>query len=341
MLKKIESLNRNTRIIITVGLYIADIIFLIVFDAISESNNILYSLVGILAFIFFVLAIVSTDINYKLGNREKLRLQQKELLRNKEKEKEIERKEKKDKYNRILNKYISFHTKDNELINNNCSLLQLIVELKNVNLFFEEYRNIDIEIDPKYFSFKNFLEKEISNTGNKLSFIAVDTETTGLRPLTDRIIQLSAVKFKDGIIVDEFNTLVNPKKKISVAASEVNGIYNDQVEDSPTIKEVLPSFLNFIGSETLVFHNARFDLSFLNRDILKLTGNELTNKVDDTMKIWRNKYFKIFGNKVPSAKLEYIVENILTNENLHEYNNGKHDSLYDARATGKVYLILK
>ena len=77
-------------------------------------------------------------------------------------------------------------------------------------------------------------------------YVLFDIETTGLSPVYDEIIELSAVKVKDGNIIDTFDTLIRPDRKIPRSATAVNGITNDMVKDAPTLEQKMPDFLEFI-----------------------------------------------------------------------------------------------
>ena len=97
-------------------------------------------------------------------------------------------------------------------------------------------------------------------------YVVFDLETTGMSPDKDEIVEISAIKVKDGEIVDEFSSLVNPGMPIPAGASSVNGITDDMVADAPGFEEVFELFLEFIGEEVLVGHNiAGFDMHFLYR----------------------------------------------------------------------------
>ncbi|WP_304243757.1 PolC-type DNA polymerase III [Gracilinema caldarium] len=95
-------------------------------------------------------------------------------------------------------------------------------------------------------------------------FIAFDTETTGLEPRTDRIVEIGAVKFDSLGPIGRFSVLINPGIPMPEAASKVNGISDDMLRKQPPMEAVLPDFLRFIGSGILVAHNAPFDVSFIN-----------------------------------------------------------------------------
>lgn len=100
-------------------------------------------------------------------------------------------------------------------------------------------------------------------------FIAFDLETTGLDPLSDRIVEISAAVFENFSVTSKFTTLVNPKRPIPANASKINGIYDRDVATAPTEAEAMRSFCSFIGQEALcgdvvlVAHNAAFDVKFL------------------------------------------------------------------------------
>lgn len=119
-------------------------------------------------------------------------------------------------------------------------------------------------------------------------YVVFDFETTGMSYATDEVIEISAVKVQNGKVVDEFTTLVNPGCPIPYYASEVNGITDDMVGNSPLIQEVLPEFLEFVGDSVLVGHNIHtFDMKFLYRDVERFCGATLGNDYIDTLQIAR------------------------------------------------------
>ena len=93
--------------------------------------------------------------------------------------------------------------------------------------------------------------------------VVFDLETTGFSPVNDRIIEIGAVKVRDGRITERFSAFVNPEKPIPFRIEQLTGINDGMVEDAPTIDEVLPEFLAFCGDAVLAAHNAGFDMSFL------------------------------------------------------------------------------
>ncbi len=96
------------------------------------------------------------------------------------------------------------------------------------------------------------------------SYVIIDTETTGLDPHSDKIIQLSAILYNpEGYPVESFNTYINPGIPIPPSASRINGITDDMVCNAPTIEEVQESFVAFCRNLLLVGYNVPFDLRFL------------------------------------------------------------------------------
>ena len=97
------------------------------------------------------------------------------------------------------------------------------------------------------------------------TFVCFDTETTGLRPDSEEITEIAAVKVRDGEIIDEFQTYVNPHKPIPPNITELTGISDETVREAPELSEALPAFLDFAGGLPLVAHNAGFDMAFIRK----------------------------------------------------------------------------
>ncbi|MDE6662871.1 MAG: PolC-type DNA polymerase III [Lachnospiraceae bacterium] len=109
--------------------------------------------------------------------------------------------------------------------------------------------------------------KEIVTNDNgqdlKGTFVVFDIETTGFSPITDRIIEIGAVKVVDGEIADKFSAFVNPDVPIPFKIENLTGINDSMVINEPKIDVILPQFLKFVGDAVLVAHNASFDMSFI------------------------------------------------------------------------------
>ena len=103
----------------------------------------------------------------------------------------------------------------------------------------------------------------INDSINCRSFVVFDTETTGLYPWRDKIIEIGAVRFCDGVPVETFHSMVDPGIHIPEMVTQINHITDDMVAGAPDISEVLHAFEAFVGSDTLVGHNIDFDLRFI------------------------------------------------------------------------------
>lgn len=118
-----------------------------------------------------------------------------------------------------------------------------------------------------------------------ITFVAFDLETTGLTPVVDRIVEIGAVRFRAGEILDSFQELVDPEMSISPGATATNGITDDMVKGQATIEKVLPGFLDFLGQDIPVAHHAPFDVGFLTYDISRLNLTPADRPVLDTCAI--------------------------------------------------------
>jgi DNA polymerase-3 subunit epsilon/ATP-dependent DNA helicase DinG len=94
-------------------------------------------------------------------------------------------------------------------------------------------------------------------------YVAVDLETTGLNPDRDAILELGAVRFRDGEILDTFSQVVNPGRPIPAAVRRLTGIDPEEADRAPVLARVAPLFRRFMGDAILVGHNIGFDVAFL------------------------------------------------------------------------------
>ena len=117
------------------------------------------------------------------------------------------------------------------------------------------------------------------------SYVVIDVETTGLTN-SDRIIELAALKVRDGEIVDSYQQLINPEIEIPKSVQKITGITNEMVVDAPVICEVAEAFRSFVGTSTVVGHNINFDIGFVNRCLGEF-AEAVQNDYFDTLKISR------------------------------------------------------
>ena len=121
-------------------------------------------------------------------------------------------------------------------------------------------------------------------------FCAIDTETTGLKPDENRIIEIGAVKFNKNGEIGRFSTLVNPRVLIPSFCQELTGITNKMVFAQKEFHEIAPSLLDFLDSSIIVAHNAQFDLRFINAELARMEMDALANQAIDTLRFSRWTY---------------------------------------------------
>ena len=109
----------------------------------------------------------------------------------------------------------------------------------------------------------NYIKNPARIPLNRATYVVLDLETTGLNCAYNRIIEFGAVRVEHGIVTEEIDILINPECPLPKKIVEITSINDEMLANQPTIKEVLPRILSFIGDAILVTHNADFDFSFL------------------------------------------------------------------------------
>lgn len=121
-----------------------------------------------------------------------------------------------------------------------------------------------------------------------LEYVVFDLETTGLKAQEgDSIIEIGAVKMKNGKILDRFDLLINPGILISDEISGITSITNEMLKGKGNEKDGVIKFMNWVGDLPMVAHNARFDLSFLEMAYLKYDLGRINNNIIDTLALSR------------------------------------------------------
>lgn len=164
-------------------------------------------------------------------------------------------------------------------------------------------------------------------------FIAFDVETTGLSPMTDRIVELGVVIFQDGKVEKTFSSLVNPGVSLSKSASAVNHITNEMLLSAPLEKEIYPRLIEFLGEALygniiMCAHNAKFDFDFLSNTLSRL-GFDADIKYIDTLSLAK-KYLRGLNN--------YKQKSIETHLGLT--NTASHRAVSDAENCGRILFRL-
>lgn len=166
--------------------------------------------------------------------------------------------------------------------------------------------------------------------------IVLDTETTGLEPEQGhRIIEIGCVEMVNRKLTGRhYHQYIKPMREIDEGAIEVHGITNDFLEDKPLFDQIADDFLEFIGDDELVIHNAPFDVGFLNNELKRLNrglapiGDRC--RVLDTLVYARRKH-PGQKNSLDALCKRYCVDNS---------QRDLHGALLDAEILADVYLIM-
>ena len=160
------------------------------------------------------------------------------------------------------------------------------------------------------------------------TYVVFDVETTGLSAVYDTIIELAAVKIKNGEIIDRFESFANPHRPLSATIINLTGITDDLLINAPEVEAVLKRFHAWTEDAILVAHNASFDMGFLNVGYKKIGIDKAENPVIDTLELARFLYPEMKNHRLNTLAKKLDVD--LTQH---------HRAIYDAEATG--YLLLK
>ncbi len=160
-------------------------------------------------------------------------------------------------------------------------------------------------------------------------YVVFDLETTGFNAASgDSIIEIGAVKLKDGEIIDKFDKLIKPPKPISERITNVTSITNEMVADCPNEEEAVKEFVEWVSDLPMVAHNAKFDTSFIEMCYKKYNLGEYKNTVIDTLALSR-----ILDQDATRHGLSYITKRYGVPFDEESHHRGD----YDALATGLVF----
>jgi DNA polymerase III subunit epsilon len=164
--------------------------------------------------------------------------------------------------------------------------------------------------------------------------IILDTETTGLDPLAGhRLVEIGCVEVVNYLPTGRtFHRYVNPERDMPVEAFRVHGLSADFLAGHPVFREQVQDFLEFIGDDPLVIHNAGFDLKFLNAELARLKRPGLpASRATDTVKIARTLF--------PGARAN--LDALCQRFGIDNSNRTYHGALLDAELLAEVYLELR
>ena len=162
--------------------------------------------------------------------------------------------------------------------------------------------------------------------------IVLDTETTGLK-FTDnhRVIEVAAIEIIDYLPTGNvFHKYINPQRDVPESSVDIHGITEKFLENKPLFKEIADEFLEFVGVDNIVAHNAPFDIGFLNFELQKCGKSKLPNKAIDTVVLAREKF------PGQSVSLDALCKRLSIDNTLRE----KHSATLDAELLARVYIEL-
>ena len=163
--------------------------------------------------------------------------------------------------------------------------------------------------------------------------IVLDTETTGLDPEAgDRIVEIGCVELINHIPTgNTYHQYINPERSISEEVVAVHGLTEEFLSDKPKFSEIADDFLAFVGSDTLVIHNAPFDMKFLNFELQK-SNRPLLNydHVLDTLVMARQKY--------PGSRVN--LNELCKRFSVDASRRTVHGALLDSELLAEVYLAM-
>ncbi|MFN8674420.1 MAG: exonuclease domain-containing protein [Candidatus Sericytochromatia bacterium] len=174
----------------------------------------------------------------------------------------------------------------------------------------------------------NTLDKKLE----ELNFVFFDLETTGLFPVSSKIIEIGAVKFNfsEGVLAT-FETLIDPEVTISKESIQIHGITDDMVKGKPFINDILPNFFEFIKDCIVIAHNSDFDASFISYNINRYNFENPPNLIIDTIPLAK-KYIKSCENYKLSNLVKFLKLDVT------EYKSKKfHRALFDSECGMNIF----
>jgi DNA polymerase III subunit epsilon len=163
--------------------------------------------------------------------------------------------------------------------------------------------------------------------------LVLDTETTGLDPKNgDRLIEIGCIELINRRPTgSEYHVFINPQRDVPADAQKVHGISTQFLQDKPLFAAIASDFLAYIGDDTLVIHNASFDIGFLNAELARVKQPALSmTRVVDTLQLARRKH-PAGPNTLDALCKRYGVDNT---------KRIKHGALMDSLLLAEVYIEL-
>jgi DNA polymerase-3 subunit alpha (Gram-positive type) len=161
------------------------------------------------------------------------------------------------------------------------------------------------------------------------TYVVFDLETTGLYPNSgDTIIEIGAVKIKNGEIIDRYDELIDPGKILNDEIIKITGINNEMLKDKRNEEDGIKSFMKWVDNLPMVAHNAKFDIAFIENALSKYKLGNLSNIVIDTLGLSRY---------LESSERFHNLATLVKRYNIPWDENKHHRADYDSEGTALIF----
>lgn len=166
-------------------------------------------------------------------------------------------------------------------------------------------------------------------TLTQTEYVVFDLETTGLDPnIGNSIIEIGAVKIKDGIITDRYDELIDPKRNLPEEIIKITSITDEMLKGKREEEIAVVDFMKWVGDLPMVAHNARFDMAFILKAYEKFNLGEFKNKVIDTLGLSRY---------LESSERYHNLATLVKRYNIDWDESKHHRGDYDAEGTALIF----
>jgi DNA polymerase-3 subunit alpha (Gram-positive type) len=172
----------------------------------------------------------------------------------------------------------------------------------------------------------------IDTSGVLDTYVALDIEATGISPNKSRIIEIGAIKVREGVVIDYFSSLINPCLPLSEEITQLTGITKAMVESAPNAREVLARFLDFIEDYIWLGHSINSDYGYIKNELLRndMLEKGLEKYGYDTLTLARKLLPDVSSKSLANLCRYYSIE-----------NECEHRAIWDAKATIELFYKLQ
>lgn len=188
---------------------------------------------------------------------------------------------------------------------------------------------------PDYWQdYANLFKKPVEKDFNKLTFVVLDTETTGFNKTTDRILSIGALKLIDqSIQVDEILDMYLTQDAFNKESVPIHGILRNSKYDCITEEQAMQIFLKYVGNNIIVAHHAGFDIGMINSALKRLGLPKLKNTYLDTGVLYKKTLIKSY---LVQPKEHYTLDDLAEKYSISKKD--RHTALGDAYITAMAFL---